>query len=145
MHTLESTIVITTVIMCIFGCIFMEREIFERIMVHRELCIKAEETARSMKEPLCEKSNGFMNRGEEGKNIYQPIKILVSGNSKILIHEKDFENPFKLSFLKHHEGMFSENRTAYTEKTTARNFDPMEVIRMTDQGIELMLELKRKN
>lgn len=144
MHTLESTIIITTVTLCIFGCIFMEREIFERIMVHRQLCMKAEQMARLMKEPLCNKQNGFITRGDESKNIYHPIKTLLSGNSRDLSKNRSFENPFKLEFLKTQKGMFSEDRTAYQERMKARWFDPLEVIRITDQGIELMLELKRK-
>ena len=107
MHTLETTIVITTILMCIFGCIFLELEMFERVIVQREICIKTEEAEREVKEPYCNKKNGFMKLGDEGRNFYHPLKSIV--NAKV------------------------------------RSFDPMEKIRMTDQGIELLLELKREN
>jgi len=144
MHTLESTIVITTIILCIFGCIFMEREIFERILVYRELCEKAEVKTRSMKEPYCEGKTGYMTAIEEAKDIYHPIRTLVGGNSKILSSSKNLKNPFKLLLSKERDGMFSADKTSYEERVLARNFDPLEIIRMTDQGIELMLELKRR-
>ena len=107
MHTLETAVVITTILMCIFGCIFLELEIFERVIVKRAECIKTEEAEREVKEPYCNKENGFMKLGDEGRNFYHPLKSIV--NAKV------------------------------------RSFDPMEKIRMTDQGIELLLELKREN
>ena len=70
MHTLESTIVITTILMCIFGCIFIELEMFEKLITQRELNIKTEETERKMKEPYCNEKNGFMKLGDEGRNFY---------------------------------------------------------------------------
>lgn len=146
MHTLESTIVITTILMCIFGCVFMEKEIFARILIQRDLSVQAEETARLMKEPFCEKKSGFLKIGEEGKDIYHPLKAIVNGSTKEITAKLSYENPFKLKFLEGKKlGMFSDSKTEYKVAVKARNFDPVENIRMTDQLIELLLVLKRGN
>ncbi len=118
MHTLESTIVMTTVIACIFGCIFMEIDFFEQNMAVRKLKQTAVEKERLLKEPYGDEHTGMIG-----------IKDLTKGRYGAL-----------MSLLRHPLGDYEEREG---EAVFYSLDDPVESIRLTDQTIELLLEMKR--